>query len=313
MSKRRYTGLTEPIPAFRWEHENEPPLLNNRVLITENGAVLESPRLFDGQVLIGRTFGSPIPAYITAGDGISVTGEPGSITISSTSPAGQQGPQGPQGVDGPMGPPGPPGPQGATTWGGIVDLPLTFPPSSHTLGSHSTTGDSVDVPSNGAFLVYRSSTSKWEAEVTSRILTYFEESSTALNTQVVGTEYLIATPSGVGVVVPVSTTDFSVSAQNVITYSGLTTKNFTCYLRLTATFSENVIGTVTHLVRLKKNSNAIPGTTVKHSCSRGLSTSVSSSSAVTLSSGDTVGVYFIASSVAALFRVSYCSIELVQI
>lgn len=106
--KRRYS---EPYPTFRWWLENDvldvdnggtgstTPLTNNRIMVSQSGAIVEGPELASGQVLVGRTGLSPIPVMLTAGMG-------------AEGPAGPQGLPGPQGLEGPAGVPGLQGPEG---------------------------------------------------------------------------------------------------------------------------------------------------------------------------------------------------------
>ncbi len=58
-------------------------LNNNRIMISSGGAIVESGALGDGQILIGSTGNSPVVGYLTAGTGMSITNNAGSITIAS--------------------------------------------------------------------------------------------------------------------------------------------------------------------------------------------------------------------------------------
>lgn len=60
-------------------------LQNNRVIVSSAGALVETSALTNGQILIGRTGLAPVAATITAGFGITVSNNSGSITIATTS------------------------------------------------------------------------------------------------------------------------------------------------------------------------------------------------------------------------------------
>src|SRR5690606_37970433 len=58
---------------------------NSALLVTDaTGAPAMTPSLTDGQVVIGDTSGTPVPATLTPGTGISIANGAGSITISAT-------------------------------------------------------------------------------------------------------------------------------------------------------------------------------------------------------------------------------------
>lgn len=59
-------------------------LLNNRLMISSSGAIVEAPTLADGQLFIGSASSAPQAANLTAGTGITIISSPGSITISAT-------------------------------------------------------------------------------------------------------------------------------------------------------------------------------------------------------------------------------------
>ncbi len=59
-------------------------LNNNRIMVSNSGAITEAPALTNGQLLIGSSNTAPVAANITAGTGISVTNGAGSITISTS-------------------------------------------------------------------------------------------------------------------------------------------------------------------------------------------------------------------------------------
>jgi len=58
---------------------------NSAVLVTDNSGVPTlTPSLSNGQIVIGSTGGTPTPATLTAGTGISITNAAGSITIAAS-------------------------------------------------------------------------------------------------------------------------------------------------------------------------------------------------------------------------------------
>ena len=66
---------------------NAPAGSANAVQINAGGAFSGVGPLQDGQLVIGASSGAPVPAYLTAGSGITITNAPGGITVSaSTSP-----------------------------------------------------------------------------------------------------------------------------------------------------------------------------------------------------------------------------------
>lgn len=59
---------------------------NSSMIVTSNAGVASmTASMTDGQIIVGTTSGTPAPATITAGTGISVTNGAGSITIAATS------------------------------------------------------------------------------------------------------------------------------------------------------------------------------------------------------------------------------------
>ena len=104
------------VPAVTWQvtvSDNTPPSTNPAdalpVVTPAYAAVLR------GDVGPQGIQGPPGPA--------GADGAPG--------PAGPKGDKGDTGDTGPQGPAGPVGPPGTTTWAGITDKPLTFPPDAH--------------------------------------------------------------------------------------------------------------------------------------------------------------------------------------
>jgi hypothetical protein len=59
-------------------------LLNNRIMVSSAGSIVEAPALANGQMLIGSTGSTPVTATLTAGSGITVTNSAGAITIASS-------------------------------------------------------------------------------------------------------------------------------------------------------------------------------------------------------------------------------------
>lgn len=68
-------------------------LNNNRIMVSNAGAIVEAAALTNGQVLIGSTGAAPQAATLTAGSGVSITNGAGSITIATTgaAPTGSAG------------------------------------------------------------------------------------------------------------------------------------------------------------------------------------------------------------------------------
>ncbi len=58
-------------------------LNNNRIMVSTTGSIKEAAALTNGQLLIGSASAAPVAANITAGNGISITNAPGSITVSN--------------------------------------------------------------------------------------------------------------------------------------------------------------------------------------------------------------------------------------
>ena len=61
---------------------------NSQLSVDTSKNFIASSSMNDGQLLIGSTSGSPAPATLTAGPGISITNNPGQITISNTGSGG---------------------------------------------------------------------------------------------------------------------------------------------------------------------------------------------------------------------------------
>lgn len=59
------------------------PLVNNRIMWSQSGQIVEAPALNNGQLLIGNTGGAPVPANITqnGSNSVVITNGPGSIQL----------------------------------------------------------------------------------------------------------------------------------------------------------------------------------------------------------------------------------------
>ncbi len=120
--------------------------------------VLDVNGCYAPQPVVTSLNGSTGAVTLLAGQNVSLTDGPGSVTIATSVPAGPQGPQGIQGVQGPAGPAGPAGPTGpAGTTGqagsavyGTGSLTVT-PATANTLIPGLTT--TVTVPSNAVVLL----------------------------------------------------------------------------------------------------------------------------------------------------------------
>jgi len=78
------TEVTGALPINRGGTNSATSLNNNRIMVSNGGAIVEAAAMTDGQLLIGSTSAAPVVATITAGTGISVTNGAGSITIAAT-------------------------------------------------------------------------------------------------------------------------------------------------------------------------------------------------------------------------------------
>jgi hypothetical protein len=77
------THVSGILPIANGGTNSSTALNNNRIMVSNAGAIKEASALTDGQILIGSTGAAPVAANITAGNGISITNGPGSIQISS--------------------------------------------------------------------------------------------------------------------------------------------------------------------------------------------------------------------------------------
>ncbi len=69
----------------------------NSVQINGGGGFSGVGPLQDGQLVIGASSGAPVPAYLTAGSGITITNAPGSITVTATTSPGSGASGAPEG------------------------------------------------------------------------------------------------------------------------------------------------------------------------------------------------------------------------
>lgn len=67
---------------------NTSSLFGNRIMVSTATSITEAAALTDGQLLIGSTGATPVPATLTAGTGVTITNSAGSITIAATGSGG---------------------------------------------------------------------------------------------------------------------------------------------------------------------------------------------------------------------------------
>jgi len=77
-------ALSVPVTIANGGTNSTTALTNNRVMVSNSGAIREAAALTNGQLLIGSTGAAPVGAALTAGTGISVTNGAGSVTIVNT-------------------------------------------------------------------------------------------------------------------------------------------------------------------------------------------------------------------------------------
>ena len=77
-------AVTGTLPIAKGGTNSSTSLNNNRIMVSSGGAIVEAAALSDGQLLIGSTGNAPVAATLTAGTGISITNNAGSITIAQT-------------------------------------------------------------------------------------------------------------------------------------------------------------------------------------------------------------------------------------
>lgn len=75
---------TGTLPITRGGTNSSTTLLNNRIMVSSGGAIVEGSSLNDGQILIGNTGAAPTPAYLTGtANQITVTNSAGAISLST--------------------------------------------------------------------------------------------------------------------------------------------------------------------------------------------------------------------------------------
>ncbi|MGE5087207.1 MAG: tail fiber domain-containing protein, partial [Bacillota bacterium] len=80
-----YAGV---LPVANGGTNSAAALYNNRIMVSNGGAIVESAALTNGQVLIGSDGAAPTPATLTAGSGVTITNSAGGITIAATGSGG---------------------------------------------------------------------------------------------------------------------------------------------------------------------------------------------------------------------------------
>ena len=77
-------SLTIPVVIADGGTNSTAALVNNRLMVSSGGAIVEATALTDGQLFIGSTGSTPVATTLTAGTGVSIANASGSITISSS-------------------------------------------------------------------------------------------------------------------------------------------------------------------------------------------------------------------------------------
>lgn len=78
------TDVAGVLPVANGGTNSGTALVNNRLMVSSGGTVVEAPALTNGQLFVGSTGAAPQVALLTAGTGITIVNAPGSITISAT-------------------------------------------------------------------------------------------------------------------------------------------------------------------------------------------------------------------------------------
>ncbi|QDK37059.1 hypothetical protein [Bdellovibrio sp. NC01] len=81
------TSLMGVLPVANGGTNSATALNNNRIMVSNAGAIVEAPALTNGQILVGSTGAAPTAATLTAGSGITITNGAGTITVATTSSA----------------------------------------------------------------------------------------------------------------------------------------------------------------------------------------------------------------------------------
>jgi len=76
--------ITGILPIANGGTNSGTALLNDRIMESKGGAIVERAALLDGELIIGDTGGNPVNATLTAGTGISIANAAGAITINNT-------------------------------------------------------------------------------------------------------------------------------------------------------------------------------------------------------------------------------------
>lgn len=79
-------GISAPISIENGGTNSTDALLNNRIMISSGGKIVESSALLNGQMIIGSTSGAIQVAGLTAGNGLTVTPGSGTTSVSFTAP-----------------------------------------------------------------------------------------------------------------------------------------------------------------------------------------------------------------------------------
>ncbi len=77
------THVSGVLPVANGGTNSAATLNNNRIMISNGGAIVEAPALSNGQILIGSNSSDPVASNLTAGNGIAITNAAGSITIAN--------------------------------------------------------------------------------------------------------------------------------------------------------------------------------------------------------------------------------------
>lgn len=72
------------LPVERGGTNSGTALLDDRIMVSSGGSIVEAAALLDGQLLIGSTGSAPVAATLTAGANVEITNAGGSITIASS-------------------------------------------------------------------------------------------------------------------------------------------------------------------------------------------------------------------------------------
>ena len=76
-------SFTGTLPIANGGTNSSTALNNNRIMVSNSGAIREASALSNGQLLIGSTNAAPVAANLTEGNGIKITNSAGNITIAN--------------------------------------------------------------------------------------------------------------------------------------------------------------------------------------------------------------------------------------